>query len=321
MDPNRGYIALTDPDWYDHLRRQPHLDEVNFWQPHGDHAFRALSPGETFFFKLRAPHRAIAGFGFFQRWESMPASYAWDCFGDANGAPNFPAMLDRITRLRRDPSPSAGTAAGDFRIGCIMIAAPVFFAPDEWVSPPSDWAPSGIQQGKRYDLSAGEGNRILRECMERATGGLHYWNVDADPRLVAENFARYGAAVQVRPRLGQGLFSLAVRDAYRGACAVTGEHSLPALEAAHILPYGQGGEHRVDNGLLLRSDLHRLYDRGYVTVTPDYIFRVSDRLRDEFQNGRSYYWLDGAKIAVPERELWQPKRELLEWHGEKVFRG
>jgi hypothetical protein len=88
-DPNPGYIALTDPDWYDYLRRQPHLDEVNFWQPHGGHAFRALSPGETFFFKLRAPERKIAGFGFFERWESMPASYAWDCFGDANGAPGL----------------------------------------------------------------------------------------------------------------------------------------------------------------------------------------------------------------------------------------
>jgi putative restriction endonuclease len=165
----------------------------------------------------------------------------------------------------------------------------------------TDWAPSGIQQGKRYDLSLGEGTRIVREYMERATGGLHYWNVEADPRLVTDNFARYGAAVEVHQRLGQGLFSLAVRDAYQGACAVTREHS-PALEAAHILPYGQGGEHRVDNGLLLRSDLHRLYDRGYVTVTPDYVFRVSDRLRDEFQNGRSYYGLDEAKIAVPERE-------------------
>jgi putative restriction endonuclease len=155
--------------------------------------------------------------------------------------------------------------------------------------------------------------------MERATGGLHYWNVP-DQQLVAQNFVRYGAAVEVHPRLGQGLFRVEVTDAYQRACAVTGEHSLPALEAAHILPYGQGGEHRVDNGLLLRSDLHRLYDRGYVTVTPDYVFRVSDRLRDEFQNGRSYYGLGGAKIALPEREMWRPKRELLEWHRECVFR-
>jgi len=313
----KGYIALTDLDWYRYLSCRPQLDEVNFWQPHGDHVFRALSPGEPFFFKLRAPQRSIVGFGFFERYESMTARYAWDCFGDANGAPTFEAMLDRLARLRSEPTPPSG----EFKIGCIMIAAPVFFVPDEWVRPPADWASTGIQQGKTYDLMSGDGNRILRECMERATGGLHYWNIDADPRLVAENFARYGAALEVHPRLGQGLFSLAVRDAYHGACAVTGEHSLPVLEAAHIQPYGLGGEHRIDNGLLLRSDLHRLYDRGYVTVTPDYVFRVGDGLRDDFKNGRSYYGLDGAKIALPARELWRPKRELLEWHGQNVYRG
>jgi hypothetical protein len=51
---------------------------------HSHHAFRALLPGETFFFKLRAPHRAITGFGFFERYESMPASYAWDCRAPSN---------------------------------------------------------------------------------------------------------------------------------------------------------------------------------------------------------------------------------------------
>lgn len=316
MGGTKGYIALTDPDWYRYLSSRPQLDEVNFWQPQGGHTFRALSPGDPFFFKLRAPQKSIAGFGIFQRHESMTARYAWDCFADANGAPTFADMLDRLARLRKEPTP----VTGEFRIGCIMIAAPVFFVPDEWVLPPVDWAKTGIQQGKTYDLGVGEGARILRECMERATGGLHYWNIDVDQRLVADNFARYGAAVEVRPRLGQGLFSLAVRDAYQGACAVTREHSLPALEAAHILPYGLGGEHRVDNGLLLRSDLHRLYDRGYVTVTPDYVFRVGDGLREDFQNGHSYYCLDGAQIAVPDRDLWRPDRELLEWHQREVFR-
>jgi putative restriction endonuclease len=98
-------------------------------------------------------------------------------------------------------------------------------------------------------------------------------------------------------------------------------HRSSALEAAHIQPYVQGGEHRVDNGLLLRSDLHRLYDRGYVTVTPDYVFRVGDSLRDDFKNGRSYYGLDGSTIALPDQQLWRPKREFLEWHEKHGFRG
>jgi putative restriction endonuclease len=198
-----------------------------------------------------------------------------------------------------------------------MVAAPVFFRHEEWVRPPEDWARSGIQQGKTYALDSREGNRLFRECIDRAQRGNHYWNVER----IEEAPARYGAPIEVKPRLGQGLFRLAVRDAYRGACAVTGEHSGPVLEAAHIVPYARGGEHRIDNGLLLRSDLHRLYDRGYVTVTPDYDFLVGERLRNDFNNGRSYYSLSGSKIAIPSAVMHKPSRERLEWHMEQVFRG
>lgn len=276
-------------------------------------ALSVRSSRAPFFFKLRAPFKQIAGFGFFERFESLPAWLAWECFGEMNGAPDFETMVDRIVRLRGD----GDALTGDFKIGCIMVTAPVFFSSDEWVDAPSDWAKSGIQQGKTYALDSGEGNRVLQDCLQRAQSGDRYWNVDR----VAEDAPRYGAPMEVRPRLGQGLFSLAVRDAYHGACAVTGEHSAPVLEAAHIVPYGRGGEHRVDNGLLLRSDLHRLYDRGYVTVTPDFEFRVGDSLREDYNNGRSYYALSGSRIVLPQDVALHPSRERLEWHAQTVFRG
>jgi putative restriction endonuclease len=202
----------------------------------------------------------------------------------------------------------------------VILLAPVFFAENEWVDPPADWARTGIQVGKTYDLEVGEGRRVLSDCIARARTGDRYWNADIVSKGVAGS-ERYGAPIEVRPRLGQGSFSLAVRDAYSGACAVTHEHSTPVLEAAHIRPYADGGEHRVDNGLLLRRDLHRLFDRGYVTVTPDHRFRVGERLRAEFKNGRSYYALNNSKIALPIAERLQPSRELLAWHGTAVFKG
>jgi len=318
MDIANGYIALTDPEWYSYLSSRPRVDEVNFWQPHGGRTFRALKRGEPFFFKLRAPERAIVGFGFFERFESLPAWLAWDCFGDMNGAADFDSMIDRLILLRRADERSPRT--GDFQIGCIMIAAPVFWTQDSWVAPPRDWARTGIQQGKKYALESGEGLRVFQECLERARTGTQYWNVEPTTPMVDEGADRYGTPISVRPRLGQGLFSLAVRDAYDGACAVTHEHSAPVLEAAHIRPYGCGGEHRVDNGLLLRRDIHRLFDRGYVTVTPDYVFRVGERLRVEFQNGRSYYGLDKSKIALPVHEIFRPNRDFLAWHKDEVFK-
>jgi len=312
-----GYIGLTDPDWYEFLSGCPRVDEVNFWQPHGNRVFRALKPEEPFFFKLRAPAKAIAGFGFYQRFEVLPAWLAWECFQDMNGASDFGSMRERLARLRREESP----LSGDFPIGCVMVSAPVFFHPDEWVTPPADWAATGIQQGKRYSLTSGEGARVFRECMERAKGGTHYWNVERSSQEDLGEGERYGIPVAVKPRLGQGIFSVLVRNAYGGACAVTREHSAPVLEAAHIVPYSLGGEHRVNNGLLLRSDLHRLYDRGYVTVTPDYVFTVGDRLRDEYKNGRSYYGLSGSTIGLPQDSVLYPNRESLSWHQHEVFMG
>lgn len=309
----KGYIGLTDPDWYRFLASKQNLDEVNFWQPRGGHGFRALERGDPFFFKLRAPLKAIVGFGFFERFETLPAWLAWECFGEMNGGASFSAMLDAIRPLRTEPTP----LSGDFEIGCIMLTAPVFFPEDRWVDPPSDWAKTGIQKGKIYALDHGEGARIFKECLERAENHAPYWNVDR----VAEPSLRYGVPVLTRPRLGQGTFRLAVREAYRGACAVTGEHSQPVLEAAHIRPYGQGGEHRIDNGLFLRSDLHRLFDLGYVTVTPDHTFLVGDRLREEYNNGRTYYQLSGSRIRLPENPAWIPDENALAWHKTALFRG
>jgi len=109
----------------------------------------------------------------------------------------------------------------------------------------------------------------------------------------------FWSSALVRQRLGQGSFRVLITDTYERHCAVTGEKALPALEAAHIQPVTQEGKHRIDNGLLLRSDIHRLFDSGYVTITPDYKFRASRKLKDDFHNGEEYFRLQGRNIWVP----------------------
>jgi putative restriction endonuclease len=102
---------------------------------------------------------------------------------------------------------------------------------------------------------------------------------------------------------------------------VTGERTLPVLEAAHIKRYAASGPHDPRNGLLLRSDLHTLLDRGYVTVTPDLTFEVSRRIREEFENGRDYSALNGRAVRTPQRADLAPAREYLDWHASNVFLG
>jgi putative restriction endonuclease len=112
-----------------------------------------------------------------------------------------------------------------------------------------------------------------------------------------------------------------VTDSYQRRCAVTGEKALPVLDAAYILPGGKGGQHRLDNSLLLRTNVHRLYDKGYVTVTPDGHFLVSRRFKDDFDNGEPYMPFHGQRIWMPGDPVSQPNREPLEWHAEGVFLG
>jgi putative restriction endonuclease len=133
--------------------------------------------------------------------------------------------------------------------------------------------------------------------------------------------ARWGEPALIRPRLGQGAFRIVVTDNYARRCTVTGERTLPALDAAHIRPFADHGEHEPSNGLLLRRDIHSLFDRGYVTVTPAHRFEVSRRIRDEFENGRDYYAMHGKLIAVPDRSELQPDSDSLRWHNENRFLG
>jgi putative restriction endonuclease len=208
--------------------------------------------------------------------------------------------------------------AGTYEIGCVMLSVPVFFEREDWILPPADWPRSGIMQGKSYDLSAGEGARVWDSCQAVARGrGLL---AGRSERASEPAGPRYGEPVLVRPRLGQGTFRIAVTDAYGRSCAVTSEHSLPVLEAAHIRPFAQHGPHEVSNGVLLRTDIHRLFDKGYVTVTPDYRFLVSRRLKDEYQNGRTYYAMHGTPIHLPREPRDYPDSARLEWHARELFR-
>lgn len=301
-----GYIGNTDFDWYEFLRARRDLKEVNFWQPSGEREFHAIQSGAPFFFRLKKPHYAICGFGFLSFTDILPAWLAWDTFGPANGAATREQMLQRIERYRRVIDPQR-----KYLIGCLMIWSPVFFEHSQWIREPYDWHPN-IVQGKTLDLTKGEGLRIWEQCRLQAHAALVLEEVRTEER--------FGKPVLIRPRLGQGSFRIAVMEAYGRACAITTEHSLPVLESAHIKCYANGGEHQTSNGILLRSDIHRLFDKGYVTVSEDLRFIVSPRLRQDFANGKSYYGHHGKELRVPENEQERPSRDMLIWHNENCYK-
>jgi putative restriction endonuclease len=302
----RFWIGVTDGDWYRFLAARADLDEVNFWQPSAGRAPVNLDPGAPFLFKLHARDGGfIVGGGYVARpFTTAPIYLAWEAFETKNGAATQEEMVLRIQRYREGP-----ISITHDEIGCMILSRPFFLPPDRWVRPPDDWAPN-IVQGKTYSDTDAIGARVWSDVAAAAAR--------IAPSAIAED--RYGTPVLVAPRLGQGGFRIAVTDAYERRCAMTAERTLPALDAAHIVPYSERGEHRVDNGLLLRKDLHALFDAGYLGVSREFQIMVSPKIRYDYKNGRDYYALAGRPIRLPPDPTARPNAAFLAWHAEERYK-
>ncbi|MCX5717723.1 MAG: HNH endonuclease [Nitrospirae bacterium] len=311
------WIGVTDDTWFNFLSRLL-PDEANFWQPSGRTAFRALNPGELFLFKLHYPSNYIVGGGFFVRHSILPLSLAWEAFEQKNGTASFDDFRRMIRHFRRQH----GNVEPDPSIGCIVLASPFFLAKEEWLPVPSNWS-ANIVQGKTYDVNDQYGQPLWLRIQDYLQGVNRNFLVSAKHEEVvgvAEDHSLYGTEYLTRARLGQGAFRILVTEAYGRRCPITGERTLPVLESAHIKPYAKSGPHRTNNGILLRSDLHKLFDLGYMTITEDYHVEVSKKIKEEYENGRAYYALHGNKlINLPSNPLDLPSKQYIEWHNKEIY--
>lgn len=311
------YLGVTDTEWFNYLKGL-NPEDVNFWQPGGKTIFKAIPTGAPFLFKLKKPFNAIGGLGFFSSHTFLPISIAWEIFGERNGCVSFDVLYRIIRRLR----PQENSLESNPNIGCIVLTNPIFFHEEDWIEVPESWSPN-IVQGKGY-ISEDESGKIIWKKVQL--------NLEKYSRQLIENDVNqlsltapdndYSNSILKKIRLGQGAFRVLITDAYTKKCAVTGEKTLPVLEAAHIIPFGKSGPSLVANGILLRSDLHKLFDSGYITITPDYKLEVSKRIREEFQNGKEYYKHHGNELAIlPAQQINRPSKDSLDWHNQNVYKG
>lgn len=140
----------------------------------------------------------------------------------------------------------------------------------------------------------------VSEIVADEDGPLDFDLPDSRRRVLAE----------IAVRRGQAAFRRELLDVYGGRCAVTGCDAEPVLEAAHITPYRGDHTNTVTNGLLLRADIHTLFDLGGLGINPDDGWRVvlGRRVRTT-----AYAELEGAVAFVPRGE-WRPSIELLRRH-------
>jgi len=127
-----------------------------------------------------------------------------------------------------------------------------------------------------------------------------------------DELKRQEAAITMRR--GQGEFRQQLLQAYSRECAVTGYDAVPALQAAHIMPHKGEKSNTPRNGLLLRADIHDLFDEYLLAIHPD----SRTVVLSECLKGTLYQTLDGVQLATPEPAS-MPDREALAWRWDRFL--
>lgn len=175
---------------------------------------------------------------------------------------------------------------------------------------------------KLAEESARELRRLLgvrlSETQERsdlASNGAEGWGSTAGqgPSLPPTTAQDERALRQIMERRGQPMFRQALIHAYQGRCCVTGSRVVDVLEAAHIRPHSDGGGYEVRNGLLLRADIHTLFDLGLLGVDRGGRILVSSDL-----DGSEYAELRGKRLLEPESSEQRPDYEALSERAKSV---
>ena len=177
------------------------------------------------------------------------------------------------------------------------------------------YAPYDLAEHGAYDIRSVEGvhkavkvdSSELAVQMAKAESA-----VEADsPPITSDYDARQRQLRAVAVRRGQRRFREQLLNAYGSQCAVTGCTAVEVLEAAHIVPYRGDETNRTDNGLLLRADIHTLFDLGLLWIDDVYCIHVTAALRNT-----GYEMLDGRLLNLPIEQALRPHKSHLAAHAE-----
>ena len=148
----------------------------------------------------------------------------------------------------------------------------------------------------------------------RRTGGKVYRQDDQDVTDEGANLVRDSA------------FRTVVTQAYSYQCALCRLGAIDSLgrrvvDGAHIKPFSQFYDDRIENGLSLCKNHHWAFDRGWFSIDPDFSVVVSQHVREQSPNALPIVAFRGQQILLPEAGYFVPSPDALAWHQENTFLG
>ncbi|MEP0917495.1 HNH endonuclease [Leptolyngbya sp. DQ-M1] len=151
----------------------------------------------------------------------------------------------------------------------------------------------------------------LEKIEKRIAAKVHYFSPIAETDI-EEEIQRVSVITLSRPK--QKEFRQTLLKVYENRCAVTGCDVPAALEASHIDPFAKGGSNSISNGLLLRADIHKLFDRYLISVHP----RTRKVCLSVLLSSSKYAEFEDKVIYCPRFSEWMPSEVLL-WRHYHIF--
>lgn len=127
----------------------------------------------------------------------------------------------------------------------------------------------------------------------------------------------------IKQRVNQSFFRSTILSSYNVKCCITGLSITDFLVASHIKPWTNDELNRLNphNGLCLNSIHDKAFDKGFITITPDYKIKVSKYFND-FKKDEAipefFLKYENQSIILPDRFL--PSKEFLDWHYTNLFK-
>ena len=294
--------ASTSPRWLEFHRLQ-NSQRVCFWQPTPAYPEK-LEFGDRWYF-CRRGSKQIDGYGTFAFWEKFTIREAWNNFGEDNGCESE----DELLRLIVEATPAEHEIDLNSEIGCVVLVEVAYF-------------------GKVIDLNK-VGLRPLNvrfeylddeDPIESFLLGLGVQgDVERGFRLCDEAEVKRSEKF-LKDRTGQAAFRKTLREVYGDNCALSGSNPPVVLDAAHIQPYANDASNHVENGLLLRADLHRLFDAGVFYVDENLVTRFDENF---IRENRNYFRYERVRLTfadIPDIRV-RPSKAALKYHRDNVSKG
>lgn len=289
-------ISPTDTNWVEFLKTSELNSYVNFWTPTPWNV-KNLNINSRLYFMLKSPIRKIAGFGEFVEYKNLSAFEAWKEFGYRNGRSSKEEFIKSIQNYIDKNSEKFGGKSIDintYEIGCIILKNCEYFEEDNFIDLEELEIkfPKEIVKIKYFY----EYDSILNILSEKNNFDFNLLSEERDDQR------RY-----IKTREGQGGFKGKVLRAYNNRCCISQETIPELLEVAHIQNYKNKDSHHIQNGIILRTDFHKLYDNGLVFIDKNYSIHISSLITNEYY--RQYH---GKKIKLPSNEHNYPSKIALE---------